>query len=242
MSGATDQLRRIHGVSTQILSRERIDDAYVVTARATDPSGRSDESIGAVSIGGLKGDALCNALMRAETKAKRRATLAFVGLGWLDESEVETIPSARRVPLEQLHPPEQPSRVAPPPALEEETPTGRSERMAAVVAEMDAAVADEALVFPEKTTTRSVGVQRSVGVSPPLVIADTPTTEPVTERTRMLCTGFRDAAMAQNPRVTISLPRDDAGEAAWRRWLAAMSTKLKVPIPNDPNATAGAAS
>jgi len=94
---ATDQLRKINQVSIQIVSRERLDDAYVVTARATDAQGRTDESIGAVSIGNLKGDALCNALMKAETKAKRRVTLSIVGLGWLDESEIETIPQAAPV-------------------------------------------------------------------------------------------------------------------------------------------------
>lgn len=94
---ATDQLRRIHGISVVITSREMVHDLYIVTARATDASGRSDESIGAVSIANLSGDALANALMRAETKAKRRVTLSICGLGWTDETEVETIPGAQVV-------------------------------------------------------------------------------------------------------------------------------------------------
>jgi hypothetical protein len=89
---ATDQLRKIHNVSIQIVSREHINDVYIVTARATLPEGRTDESIGAVSIGKIAGDALCNAIMKAETKAKRRVTLSVCGLGFLDESEIETIP------------------------------------------------------------------------------------------------------------------------------------------------------
>src|SRR5262245_53144381 len=89
---ATEQLRKKHHVSVNIVSRERIDDVYAVTARATDAKGRTDESIGAVSIGSLKGDALCNAIMKAETKAKRRVTLSICGLGMLDEAELETIP------------------------------------------------------------------------------------------------------------------------------------------------------
>jgi len=89
---ATDQLRKLHSVSVHIASRERIDDVYTVTARATDARGRTDESIGAVAIGSLKGDALCNAIMKAETKAKRRVTLSICGLGMLDEAELETIP------------------------------------------------------------------------------------------------------------------------------------------------------
>lgn len=91
---ATDQLRRIHHVNVQIVSRERIEDVYVVTARAT-LGDRQDESIGAVTITNLKGDGLANALMKAETKAKRRVTLSVCGLGFLDETETETIPSAR---------------------------------------------------------------------------------------------------------------------------------------------------
>jgi hypothetical protein len=89
-----DQLRRLHGISISITSRERLGDIYVVTARARDRTGREDESIGAVALGSLKGDALANALMKAETKAKRRVTLSLAGLGWLDETEVTTMPGA----------------------------------------------------------------------------------------------------------------------------------------------------
>ena len=89
---ATDQLRKIHNVSINIVSREHINDVYIVTARATTPEGRTDESIGAVALGRLAGDLLCNAIMKAETKSKRRVTLSICGLGFLDESEIETIP------------------------------------------------------------------------------------------------------------------------------------------------------
>ncbi|HEU5086059.1 MAG TPA: hypothetical protein VFT99_01395, partial [Roseiflexaceae bacterium] len=92
---ATDQLRKIHGVSIQIVSRERLEDVYVVTARATTSDGRCDESIGAVPLTNLRGEALANAYMKAETKAKRRVTLSIVGLGMLDETEVGSIADAR---------------------------------------------------------------------------------------------------------------------------------------------------
>ena len=94
---ATDQLRRLYGVSIIRLERERIDDVYVVTAFASMADGRQDSSIGAVNIKGLQGDALANALMKAETKSKRRVTLSICGLGMLDETEMETIPSAVQV-------------------------------------------------------------------------------------------------------------------------------------------------
>lgn len=87
----TDQLRQLHRVSVTITSRERIDGLCIVTARATMPDGRTDESVGAVPIEGLKGEALANALMKAETKSKRRVTLAICGLSMLDESELEGV-------------------------------------------------------------------------------------------------------------------------------------------------------
>lgn len=92
--GAADQLRKRDSVSVEITARENLGEVYLVTARATDGEGRVDESIGAVSIANLSGDALANALMKCETKAKRRVTLSIVGLGWLDETEVGTIPHA----------------------------------------------------------------------------------------------------------------------------------------------------
>jgi hypothetical protein len=96
---ATDQLRRIHGISVHIVARELIESLglYVVTARASNVDGRQDEAVGAVSIKGLQGEAAANAIMKAETKAKRRVTLSIVGLGWTDESEVDSIPGARPV-------------------------------------------------------------------------------------------------------------------------------------------------
>jgi hypothetical protein len=96
-SGA-QQLNRIHGVSHRITAREIVQDCYIVTAQASLPTGRMTESIGAVSIGNLKGDPLCNAMMKAETKAKRRATLDLLGLGMLDETEISTIPNAQSLP------------------------------------------------------------------------------------------------------------------------------------------------
>jgi hypothetical protein len=97
---ATDQLRRRYSVSVTIASREIVDGICVVTARAALPSGRQDESIGAVTVKGLAGEALANAWMKAETKAKRRVTLSLCGLGFLDESEVDSIPHARVVPAQ----------------------------------------------------------------------------------------------------------------------------------------------
>lgn len=116
----TQQLSKLHDVSHEIKSREVVNDCYVVTAQAK-VTGRCTESIGAVPITKengswsesngrkffkgdgtfkpLTGDALCNAMMKAETKAKRRATLDLLGLGVLDESEISSIPNAQTVDI-----------------------------------------------------------------------------------------------------------------------------------------------
>ncbi len=99
---ATDQLRASRGISVEISAREFLQDAglYVVTAKAVGKDGRTDESVGAVNVKGLQGENLANALMKAETKAKRRVTLSVAGLGWLDETEVVSVPDARPVTVD----------------------------------------------------------------------------------------------------------------------------------------------
>ena len=87
----TEQLRKIHGVSITDISTTSLNDVFIVTAKAEDKTGKTDCSTGAVNIKGLGGDNLANALMKAETKAKRRVTLSICGLGMLDESETDTI-------------------------------------------------------------------------------------------------------------------------------------------------------
>jgi hypothetical protein len=91
---ATDQLRKLHKVNITAVDHKQIGELLVVTVSATTPDGRRDTATGAVAVGGLKGDALANALMKAETKAKRRCTLSLCGLGMVDESEVDSIPDA----------------------------------------------------------------------------------------------------------------------------------------------------
>jgi len=94
-SGA-EQLNRVHNVSMSIMNTEQLGDIFMVTARAVSGE-RHVDSTGAVAVKGLNGDALANAYMRAETKAKRRATLSLLGLAMLDETEVATIPGAQRI-------------------------------------------------------------------------------------------------------------------------------------------------
>lgn len=98
--GVTAQLTASRNLRVEIVSKEIINGLYCVTARATKPDGASTEDIGAVTIGGLTGDAAANAMMKAITKAKRRAVLSVCGLGMMDESEVETIPAHQVEPAQ----------------------------------------------------------------------------------------------------------------------------------------------
>ena len=91
----TDQLRSLRHINIVSLERETIEGIFLVTATAKTPTGREDTSIGAVPIQGLKGESLANAMMKAETKAKRRVTLSICGLGFTDEAEVSSIPNAQ---------------------------------------------------------------------------------------------------------------------------------------------------
>lgn len=100
----TEQLRKIHNVSFEsldvILSNEQL---YVVRAVGTDGRGRRDFATGAVAVNGLRGEDLSNAIMKAETKAKRRFTLSICGLGITDESEVGSIAGARVISPQEAH-------------------------------------------------------------------------------------------------------------------------------------------
>lgn len=92
-----EQLRKINGVSVIELKKTFESGIYIVECKVQDKTGKIDISTGAVSILNLKGDMLANAIMKAETKAKRRATLSICGLGILDETELETIPEFKDI-------------------------------------------------------------------------------------------------------------------------------------------------
>lgn len=100
---ATDQLRRIYGISIEKVETKFDNGLCNTLAYARTPDGRTDSDLGVVNIKNLQGDALANASMKAITKAKRRVTLSICGLGILDESEIETIPEARIVNNQELN-------------------------------------------------------------------------------------------------------------------------------------------
>jgi hypothetical protein len=95
---ATDQLAARHRMSREITFLDEVSlggKKYIrATCRATLPDGRVEVANGTAPVGGDPG----NDMLKAETKAKRRAALSLLGLGLLDESEVESIPSHHRAP------------------------------------------------------------------------------------------------------------------------------------------------
>lgn len=95
---ATEQLRKINGISIWKIENVIEDGCLIVTAYARTSDGREDIDEGIVYIKGKVGDSLANLQMKAITKAKRRVTLSICGLGFLDESEIDSIPNAQPIP------------------------------------------------------------------------------------------------------------------------------------------------
>jgi hypothetical protein len=106
---ATDQLTAKHKLKVHILSTniDRTDQTVTVHARVISPDGVEVDDYGSTTllaykseqdertkkwtkkcIGTLEGEDHCNAILKAVTKAKRRAILSACGLGMSDESEI----------------------------------------------------------------------------------------------------------------------------------------------------------
>lgn len=89
-AGGSSQIASLRGVSTEILSETTENGCRRVRVRAYDKTGRSIERSAYLVVDGLKGEAYCNACMKCETKAMRRAQNALTGMTTIDESELET--------------------------------------------------------------------------------------------------------------------------------------------------------
>lgn len=103
---AAEQLRNKNGISIDKPDIRFEEEWIIVTVGAHDATGRTDSDVGVVNRKDMQGN-FGNALMKAVTKAKRRVTLSICGLGMLDETEVETIPAAHVVEIEQVEQPPQ---------------------------------------------------------------------------------------------------------------------------------------
>jgi len=90
-----EQLRARDNVTIKIISKEKIENIFCVTVSAKNlKTGREDEASAYLDLAGLTGNNLANALMKTETKAKRRVTLSICGLGMTDEAEWEGVENA----------------------------------------------------------------------------------------------------------------------------------------------------
>lgn len=99
-----DQLRRLNGVSIEIVDQRLSEELFTVHVRAQDRAGRTDEDFGVVSLPtAMKGEARANLILKAITKAKRRVTLSISGMGFLDETEIADIPAAAKRPASITH-------------------------------------------------------------------------------------------------------------------------------------------
>ncbi len=103
LRGASVQLSKNHNLSVKISEATFSHDAVMFTATVRNLLGREDSAIGAGSLKSLEGKEYADAIMAAQTKAKRRGILDFVGSGLLDESEVEGMRgSVVELPNEEL--------------------------------------------------------------------------------------------------------------------------------------------
>jgi hypothetical protein len=89
LRGASVQLSAKHNLSVKMSEATFSHDAVMFMATVRNVEGREDYAVGAGSLKGLEGKEYADAIMAAQTKAKRRGILDFVGSGLLDESEVE---------------------------------------------------------------------------------------------------------------------------------------------------------
>lgn len=152
------QLSKLHKVSHKIIARDHVNGCYAVTAQASTPDARSTESIGVMPVENLKGDSLSNAMMKAESKAKRRATLDLLGLGMLDDSAGEAHPEgAVEVPAATPV-----AKQAAPPA---------EEKAAAPVAPKPAPQPKEEVKAPAETKAPATPVKEPAGPSEATEIA-----------------------------------------------------------------------
>lgn len=98
---AADQLRKINNISITKVELSRDDDLITARAYGEQPSGRKDTASAVIpmerwdkyknAMVRLTGVDLANAIMKCETKCKRRLTLSMAGLNMVEESDLDTL-------------------------------------------------------------------------------------------------------------------------------------------------------
>lgn len=98
LRAATDQIRRNKKIKITKLYKELTEDVVTYFCEGEDKDNITEISTGSIAVKGKRGADLANAFMAAETKAKRRMTLAFSGSGLLDETEIADINAPMSLP------------------------------------------------------------------------------------------------------------------------------------------------
>ncbi len=88
------QVRNLHGISCKVTNRQFDKEFFYCTAVASDGR-RTEDSTAILALTDkygkpITGQAKANLMMKGETKAKRRATLALVGIPWGDTGQVKS--------------------------------------------------------------------------------------------------------------------------------------------------------
>jgi hypothetical protein len=96
------QLRERDKVSISKIDQKEENGYLKITVYASLPDGKTDIDISVIMVKGLMAKAYENACKKAVTQAKRRVTLSICGLGFLDESEIESVPGAKPIDSEAV--------------------------------------------------------------------------------------------------------------------------------------------
>lgn len=135
-----EQLRKIHGISVVGEAKRYVENDIIYSeVMVQDRTGRTDRALGAVPIYKFKRISgslqriklsdreLANAWMKADTKARRRATLSICGLSFLDESELDTMNVVGGVtPQGRIYYYDSPTPELPASTLREDAPHGHA--------------------------------------------------------------------------------------------------------------------
>ena len=173
LRAGSDALRRQNGIDITDLIEKTAEGVVSYMAKAKDKHGRTDMSIGAVSIQGKNSHDRANAMMAAETKAKRRVTLALSGCGLLDESEVaDMLMKIRNVD----------AGIGVTAAPVYEAPASISDAPAKEITPVKADILPDMVSEPASATT---GVAAVIGEEKPVIKADSAKKDPRIETYKM---------------------------------------------------------
>lgn len=98
--GTTDLLRDKHSISVTEMTKHDGPGYVSFIAKGVNKEGRQEMAVGSCSTEGLQGERLAARVMTAETRAGRRLTLKFVGMGILDDSETTDTAETKTSPAD----------------------------------------------------------------------------------------------------------------------------------------------